>query len=160
MFSYCNFCLSPDHFGLLCTFTLHMNFNFFDFFCENDISSVEYFIYMHYVFSTIKHLNISMKNFTDSIYKYTACGTIWRQLQWTCTLLSSQILQKHVDRRNSAATLRSFYSPISELRCVPKSKFLSPVSYGKKLSVIIGTWRKYLSLGTWLYKQRQNNGKI
>jgi len=32
MFSYYNLCLSPDHLCLLCTYKLHMNFNFFEIF--------------------------------------------------------------------------------------------------------------------------------
>ena len=159
-FSYYNLCLSPDYLYLLCTFKLYMNLNFFEVFVR--ITSLQLrilFVCITYLLP-YSSLRFQIKNVTVIfLYDYVAvtyCGAIWLQRQWTCTLLSSQILQKHLDRRNIAVTLRSFYPPRSEFRCVLKRKFLSSVFYGKMLSVIIDTWCKYLSLGTGLKKQRQN----
>jgi hypothetical protein len=147
---------------MICAFLLPISVCFVHF-CENNISSTAYFIYMNYVFTTIKQLNISNeKCYCFYVWVYScgrSCGTIWRRGQWTYTLLSTQILQKHLDRRNSPGTLKSFTRQDRNWDAEQRANSC-PLSYGKMFSVIIDTWCKYFSLRTWFNKKRQINDKI
>ena len=163
IFSNYDLCLSPANFCLLCPFRLYTNLNFFEVFVR--ITSLQLRIYIYalgiYYHKTAWHFKWK-KVYCFYVWVYScgrSYGTIWRQCQWTCMLLSSPILQKHLDRRKSAATLKSFTHQDRNWDAEQRVNSC-PLSHAKMLSVIIDTWWKYLSLGVWINKQRQINGKI